>query len=248
MLLSILLIIHHSLLMLYVYCLSDEVAAHMFEGVAGVAGAEPQLIEHQRMSAVVSEFAGATIAASRENVFAHERVIGRVLRQTTPLPFRFGTITSAERIESYLASQKSLLEAALGRVRGAVEMSVKIIWDVEEAMRETEAEKEAGEAVLGEGTKFLLSKQREMVGNERLKARADDLQSWLEEFLKHVVKESSVEVNPVEKLVISASHLVERGRLDAYRMQLEAARREHPELHFLTSGPWPPYSFCKLNP
>lgn len=233
--------------MFYAYCLSDEVTTGMLEGVAGVGGFALRLLQHGGVSVVVSEFAGKTVAATREHVLEHERVVGCVLRETTPLPFRFGTLASAERLESYVASQELRLKAALERVRGAVEMSVKIIWIPEDILRETEEETPVDEALIGEGTKFLLSKRRELMGDERLQERAEELRAWLEEFLSPVVKESHANVRPAERLVISASHLVLREHLDIYRAQLAAARERCPELRFLTSGPWPPYSFSNLS-
>jgi BMFP domain-containing protein YqiC len=221
----------------------------MLDGVAGVGGAAPRLIYQEAMAAVVSEFEGETVSVTRENVLAHERVVSRVLAQTTPLPFRFGTLASAERIQSYVTSQMSSLKAALEHVRGTVEMSVKIIWDAVENRREAlagEAGKSRDGVVNGAGTKFMMAKRREIVGDERLQMRADELSAWLAGALREVVRESSVELRPAESLVLSASHLVAREKVENYRVTLEKARRERQDLHFLTSGPWPPYSFSNL--
>jgi hypothetical protein len=237
--------------MLYVYCLSDEVTARMIEGAKGVGEAEPRLLQCGAIAAVVSDFAGETIAPTRENVFAHERVVGRVLAEITPLPLRFGTLVGAEQLQSYVASQMSLLEAALKRVRGAVEMSVKIIRNVEDALSEAPkddatAENHKSLAAAGAGTKFLLEKQRQISFDERLKTQAEEIAAWLEASLSDVVKETFVQMHPAEKLVVAASHLVERKLLDIYRTRVETARRERQDLHFLTSGPWSPYSFSNL--
>jgi hypothetical protein len=40
---------------------------------------------------------------------------------------------------------------------------------------------------------------------------------------------------------------VERGAVEAYRLRLKEARSERPELKFLVSGPWPPYSFANID-
>ena len=236
--------------MFYIYCLSDEVTAEMLEGARGVGGGEPRLIEFDGISAVVSEFAETSISVAREHVLAHERVVSRVLAHTTPLPFRFGTLAGQERLESYVASQKSSLKLALERVRGAVEMSVKIIWNVEEAGRKAaghEAEAVANVAAsAGAGTRFLLEKRRSIACDELLKERAEKLEKWLEKAVSDIVKESFVQVEPAEKLFLAASHLVLREKLDDYRARVEKARGEQPELHFLTSGPWAPYSFSSL--
>ncbi len=43
--------------------------------------------------------------------------------------------------------------------------------------------------------------------------------------------------------LVSVAHLVERGAEREYRVALEVLRHERPDLRFLVTGPWPPYSF-----
>ncbi|HYG80210.1 MAG TPA: GvpL/GvpF family gas vesicle protein, partial [Pyrinomonadaceae bacterium] len=218
---------------LYAYCLGDEVAVGSVEDVAGVAGARPRLVERAGISAVVSPFAEEQIAVTRGNVLAHERVVRRVLAGTTPLPFRFGTIVTQPRLVSYLDSQQGRLKAQLERVRGAVEMSVKVIWKPEAegvgAARGRDAE--AGEG--GSGARFLLKKRRELLGESARKERAEEVCAWLGRAVGGLVRESRVELRPSENLILAASHLVERALLADYRRALGRAKTERPELHFL---------------
>jgi Gas vesicle synthesis protein GvpL/GvpF len=237
---------------LYAYCLSDEATPDLVEGAAGVAGAQARLIGYESIKAVVSDFDGERARITRENVFAHENLIHRVLARTTPLPFRFGMVTSAARLESYLASHRAALLAQLSRVRDTVEMSVKIIWDAEAIKRAAADWSERGPAtgateVAGPGAAFLAAKRREVAGDEALKRRASEIARWLDERLRETVRESSVRVCPTRAMAIAAAHMVERARLDDYREQVAGARRGRGDLHFLTSGAWPPYSFCELS-
>jgi hypothetical protein len=240
---------------LYAYCLSDEVTARMIESVEGLAGAKPYLIERGEISAVVSDFADERAAVTREHVTAHERVVRHVLSETTPLPFRFGTIISEERLLSYLDSQATSLKLQLERVRGCVEWSVKVSWNLEavrqEALRDDDtalwSPVEAGSKSEGSGTAFLLAKRREILGEKVLRERAEEISSWLNGALSEVVREAQVNLQPRDSLVLAAAHLVERERLAEYRLALERARAEKKDLHFLTSGAWPPYSFTSAG-
>lgn len=248
---------------LYAYCLSDEVTAQTLEAVRGLAGATPILIKHEGLAAVVSEYEDDAVSVTRENVLAHERVVQQVLAQATPLPFRFGTLVSEARLRNYLTTQKAAIESQLARVRGCVEMSVKVIWGTETFNSQTSgqdlrvrdelqgAEEGASDEGVGKtsgaGTAYLEKKKREMVGDELLKERAEEFAGWLAERLKIVIRESVVSVRPKEMLVVAAAYLVERERLEEYRERLRRTRDERSEIHFLTSGPWPPYSFSSIS-
>ncbi|HEX8186674.1 MAG TPA: GvpL/GvpF family gas vesicle protein, partial [Blastocatellia bacterium] len=149
---------------LYAYCLSDEVTPGVIDLAQGVAGAQARLIECGSLKAVVSDFDGERAQVTRESIFAHESIIHRVLARTTPLPFRFGMVTTEARLESYVGAHERALLVQLSRVRGAVEMSVKIIWDAEAVKRAAIGQAD-GEAVTsapemtGPGAAFLAAKR-----------------------------------------------------------------------------------------
>jgi hypothetical protein len=61
------------------------------------------------------------------------------------------------------------------------------------------------------------------------------------------VKETRLNANPTNKMVLAAAHLVTRETVEQYRARLNEAQHERPELHFLVSGPWAPYSFANID-
>ncbi len=239
---------------LYAYCLQGASVPVALEGVVGIAGVEAQVIEHEGFVVVVSAFHGEKVPLTRDTVFAHEGVIDHVLAQTTLLPFRFGTIVTRARLESHIRSQKNVLSASLSRVQDCVEMSVKVIWDGDEIRgreiaaveKQSSHAQEATNKAMGPGAAFLAAKRREILGDEMLKRRADGIAVWLNGRLGNAIKESVVRVQPAEALVIAASYLVKREGLPQYRACLELAQAERRDLRFMTSGPWPPYSFSDL--
>jgi hypothetical protein len=62
-----------------------------------------------------------------------------------------------------------------------------------------------------------------------------------------LTRDEHLTVRSSERLVLSAAHLVERVQLQHYREKVAEARENRPDLHFLTSGPWPPYSFANIE-
>lgn len=233
---------------LYAYCLSDEVTGRMIETVTGLSEAKPHLVRCGEIMAVVSEFYDEHLEATGENVQAHERVVRCVLAETTPLPFRFGAIVTEASLQNYIDSQQAFLKAQLERVRGCFEMSVKLIWNPEEIRREVaRVDEEVRETPKGSGTAFLVMKRREILGEQMMKERAEEIAAWLAESLKDTVRDMKVTVEPGAALFISAAFLVERARIKEYRAALRVALSLRSELHFLTSGAWPPYSFTSAG-
>src|SRR5690242_17194045 len=150
---------------LYVYCLVEG-ARELPHSLHGIGGAVVRLLKWEQLSLLVSDFAGDAIPVTRENVLAHASVVQIVLKSTTPLPFRFGSLVTEEQLQSYATSKQELLLAKLEQVRGCVEMSVKIIWD-----RDWTEEAPINIGDQKPGTTFLAEKRREILGGE---ARAQE--------------------------------------------------------------------------
>ena len=241
---------------LYVYCLGDELRESAFEGLAGVGGARVRVLTLGGFAAVVSEAGDEAAAVNEENLLAHNRVNAAALAVATPLPCRFGTRAAAERLAQYVAANEAALNAALARVRGRVEMSVKLMGRAEGQGSEVEGEEGgalgmlaggAGLGAAGAGTAFLLKKRREILGEEGARRRAEGAAAWLAEGLNGLARETAERLSPSEAIVVRAAHLVERARVTEYRARLRALAAERRDLRLLASGPWPPYSFGDIG-
>ena len=116
---------------LYVYCLGDDLSGAAFEGLAGVCGSRVRVLALGSLAAVVSEPGDEAVAVNEENLLAHNRVNAAALAGATPLPSRFGTRAAPERLDGYVSTNEAAFSAALARVRGCVEMSVKLMGESE---------------------------------------------------------------------------------------------------------------------
>jgi len=252
---------------LYVYCIGEGLSGAAFEGLSGVGGSPVRLLSLGRLSALASDAGEEPVAVTEENLLAHNRVNAAALAVSTPLPFRFGTRAAPERLAEYAASNEAALADALARVRGRVEMSVKLMEKAGRfaegkgqkatgagegegrAARGADAPAESGEGAgaVGRGTAFLLKKRREVLGEEEARLRADGLAAWLAAGVAGLALESAVRVSPSEAIVVRAAHLVERGRVAEYRARLRELGAGRAGLRLLTSGPWPPYSFSDVG-
>lgn len=229
---------------IYAYCLTEDGDA-LSQTIHGIGEAKVRLIKSGDFSVLVSDFSGDVVPVNRDNALAHAAVVRSVLDRTTPLPFRFGTLVAEEQLSSYLTARREALLAKFAQIRGCVEMNVKIISDRDQ---QHDAKDEVAEKP---GTSFLLQKQREIAGSEARAAEAKSVAGWLEGLVAEYVREKDFKTNVTSQLLLSAAHLVERELVEQYRLKLKVAREEaqaeRPELKFLISGPWAPYSFASID-
>jgi hypothetical protein len=215
-----------------------------------VGGAHVRVLESGGLAALVSEAGDGATAVNEENLLAHSRVNAAALAVSTPLPCRFGTRAAPERLAEYVSANAAPLAAALARVRGRVEMSVKLMEKSEVGSRKSEVENEAGNAELaaaGAGTAFLLKKRRELLGEEGARRRAEEAAAWLASGVGELARETAARPSPSEAIFVRAAHLVERAHVAEYRARLRGLATERHDLRLLTSGPWPPYSFSDIG-
>ena len=224
---------------LYAYCLVEDLDA--FDATTrGLSGAAVRSLQIDELAVLVSDLNADTVAVTRENALDHAAVVRSVLDRTTPLPFRFGTLVTEQQLRSYISARKPALQMRFAHVRGCVEMSVKII-------REVSKDNEAPREEITSGTSFLKEKRRELFGSEQKATEATEISAWLHEQIDGLVRDEQVTLRPSEKLVLAAAYLVARDKIPQYKEKLASARKNRPELHFLLSGPWPPYSFANIE-
>jgi len=228
---------------LYLYCLLEGIA-QLDQLPQGISNAPVRLLPIDDLAVLVSDVDKDAVAVTRETALAHAAVVRSVLDRTTPLPFRFGTLVSEEQLRSYLSTRKPALENNLRLVRGCVEMGVKIIWSIS---NNDPHEQQLSDEKQGAGARFLEEKRREILGDERRSAQATEISGWLHESIGELIRDEHVAVRPSEKLVLTAAHLVERNKIRQYREKIAEARASRPDLHFLMSGPWPPYTFANIE-
>src|SRR5215216_7920173 len=142
---------------LYAYCLVEDLNA--FDATTrGISGAAVRSLQIDELAVLVTDFNADTVAVARENALDHAAVVRSVLDRTTPLPFRFGTLVTEQQLRSYVSARKPALLTNFAHIRGCVEMSVKIIWQLPTDDQEEQP------ITQGAGATFLAEKRREIRG------------------------------------------------------------------------------------
>jgi hypothetical protein len=161
---------------------------------------------------------------SRHEVLTHERVLEAVMERGPVLPLRFGTqLASEQELEAALRERRDELLRALERVRGRVELGLRVL-----AGR--------GERTRGSGRDYLLGRLAEQ---RRAETVARDLHAPLADLA--LASRLGERLSPPAILV--GSYLVEEGAVERFRSRGRDLAARHPDLSVVVTGPWPPYSF-----
>lgn len=114
----------------YLYAIVEGESSQT-NGLVGIAGGDVYTISSDGVSAVVSDVANQKIRPERRHLAAHQRVLKQLMTESTPLPMSFGTIADGpDAIQRILSLNQEAFQEGLERVRGKVEMGLRVTWDV----------------------------------------------------------------------------------------------------------------------
>jgi gas vesicle protein GvpL/GvpF len=170
-------------------------------------------------------------APTEDALWEHERVLEGLLEEGPVLPVRFGVrFADREELCAEVQPRSAQLAAALARVRGRVEVSVRLI------AREDGPSGLPIDPETGPGARYLL----ERLGERRDAARK--LEAVRTRLAPLAVAERS-ELLPRPGTPATAAFLVERPLLERFRREAGELERELAGVTLVCTGPWPPYNF-----
>ena len=207
-------------------------------GLTGVGDAAVDSVDTDDLTLWISAMERAP-AASIDGIRSHNRVVEEAMRVATPVPVRFGQwVESRAALLRSVSEKAETYHSALEQVRDAVEFGVRVI-DPELAQAAAAAPAQDRTS----GTAYLQSLARAQTERSRLAPRARAVADSLTAALGDLVRAHREEPLPSSHGLFSAAHLVARHEISRYRSTLDSFRARTEDLHFLVSGPWPPYSF-----
>lgn len=209
--------------MIELYAITDD-SGPPLPDVAGL-----RLVPFDGLAAVCTPASEAEL--SPETLWHHEEVVEALMADRDLLPVRYGTRLDDEATVARVMEGRSReLAAALDRVRGAVELSVRV--------------------VAADGTPSPPDPPETTSGAEYMRLRAqaeaghDDVARALHEPLAERARESTEgRTRPPE--LFRAAYLVERAAIDSFVAEVGRLQSVSPGLAILCTGPWPPYSFAE---
>jgi len=189
---------------------------------------ELRLVPFDGLAAVCTPASKAEV--SPQTLWHHEEVVEALMADRDLLPVRYGTRLDDEaEVARAMEGRSEELAAALDRVRGAVELSVRV-------MAAAATPSPPDPVATTSGAEYL-----------RLRAQAEasreDAAGALYEPLAALARESA-QGRPRPPELFRAAYLVERGAVDSFVAEVGRLQGESPGLAVLCTGPWPPYSFA----
>jgi hypothetical protein len=231
----------------YAYCIGEkqafpELARHRkpipLESVLGVSGNQVFLYPASDLAIVVSEHNPADPLNQKAGV-DHARVIADCFKQSTVLPFRFGTVfQDDEGLRKSIRSNQRQFQNNLERLHGKTEMHLKIL--VDDCCRELDKHIPLESGV---GKEYLSNLRETATRQRERQTRARAVSFQMHRMFAPLDEEVSCRLTESGKMVLDISHLIERKCVERYQNKFTTTTTMMRECHMQLSGPWPPYHF-----
>lgn len=216
----------------YVYAVSKApVDAPIGRGVDGIP---LRVVATDTLAAVVSDTTADPVPVKESALWAHERVVEQLMVKGAVLPMRFGSLVRDDSVvRDLLVERQEELIATLQRVKGAVELGVRLV-----GQPQPTADEGSTPGSLGPGTAYLLGRSRSLRWAGALAQRLDRAVAQLYRArVQHLLRSPS--------LPVTAAYLVDHTDVDVFRSRVTALATDVDGAQITCTGPWPPYSFTR---
>lgn len=211
--------------MVYLYGIVNKDAV-VNQNLKGLQEKPISFIHYRSLSAIASECISSDLSINESSVLIHTQVLESVFKESTIIPFQFGTIFDSDiRVRAVLKKNHTDLILKLKHLHNKVEYGFKI-W-----IEPPELKKSNGFPISGKN--YLMNKYnhykqlREMVG-------------VFQEKLKDFCSESRQELHDGKRSFIDLYCLVPKEKVEQF--ETISKRLNYDNDYFIT-GPWPPYNF-----
>jgi hypothetical protein len=213
---------------IYVYAIGDASAVPPAPAGRGLGGAALHVLARDGLAAVLSRHrTPQPPEPSPETLWAHEAVVERLMAAGTVLPLRFGTVLDGEdALAATLAERRDELAAGLERVRGRVELGVRVLG----------APPQPRPAGAQSGRAYLMARRE-------AHRRAEREAAAVHAPLAACAHDARVRAPAPPPAILAAAYLVDRDAVAAFRARVGALGAGRADVRIACTGPWPPYSF-----
>jgi hypothetical protein len=231
--------------------------ARLPEELNGIAGGTVSMVRYGDLAGVISEIAPGQALGTRDDLLAHEDVVGALAGETTTLPLRFGAVvtTADALVEEMLVPYHDWFLNVLRDLNGAREFAVTGVY-VEDAVLREVIEEEPEVARLRERVRELPEDaayyDRIRLGELIVKALDDKRQADTEELVRTLEPYSAAVAARApagEDTAADAAFLVSERELPEFEEAVdELGERWAGRVRLRMIGPLAPYDFVPAPP
>jgi hypothetical protein len=228
---------------------SAEVPAH-----AGIGGAELGLVSADGLAALVSDAPEGELTMGREAMTTHARVLEAAHSLGTVLPMRFGVVMDGDEVtHRLLEAHHDELLGQLQEFEGKAELKLRATYEEDPLLREIVSEdqdvarlRESLRGAPEDATYYGRIQLGELVSRAIERKRERDAAAIMEA-LAPLALDAELTPPPHERIVLSASFLVETSRLPEFDAAVDqVGERQGGRMRFKYTGPLPPHSFVTI--
>lgn len=234
--------------MLYLYAITEPLVGTL-EAIRGVDQGPLMRIEEASLGAVVSSVGGDYLAPSPWRLAQHERVVEALMAQFTVIPARYSTIFDHEEaLREHLRGQRHVLKEELSRLDGCVELGLRVIRVTPNPPLTSEGDGlPCPDLLLSEkmSRTFDVACRAAAMQQAALRRRDESLGEIIHRELAAIARDDRMFVAERGGMLFRASYLVAHEHLSEMRTAVVDFMQEHRHLHFMGTGPWPPYHFVR---
>lgn len=239
----------------YLYAIVDGGGEREDLGFEGVDGGEVYSLGDGLVSAVVSDLPDRKVRPERRKLAAHHEVLKKLMADRTVLPMAFGLIADGpEAVRRILRLNSLVFEQQIKRLRGKVEMGLRVAWDVPnifEFALSIHLELASLRDHIFRGGREPSQDDKIEVGRTFDRLMTQDREDHTEQVTR-ILEDHCAEIrsNKIrnEREVLNLACLVGRDQMKDFEAGvIEAARSFDNHFSFDFNGPWPPHNFVEVE-
>lgn len=246
----------------YLFAVTRRLPTSGLAHVHGLRGASLDLVPCGDLQAVVctvdlDEFGEEPLRRHLEDLGwveelarTHDEVVRAVAERATAAPMRLVTIYEDDtRVREQVERIHDDLVAALDRVEGRAEWSVKVFAAVAEQRLDQPTSERApsGAAYLQRKREQASARQTADLESAQVAQLIHDSLAVLAEAARKLAPQDPRLSGRTEPMVHNGAYLVPDERADIFRRAAESLADDYSGMSVEVQGPWPPYSFAVLE-
>lgn len=234
--------------MIYLYAIVDQPGTAL-PSLAGMEDVPLVEVIYQDLAGVCRTFTfentSDILSTKQANLWRHESILEALMTDHTVLPVCFGAVFASESdLLTILGDKYASFSANLGRVRGCVELSLRITWIDEQdlppwASSPSQPEQPAEKS----GKNYMLALQKARQREQALCAQIETQTGKFLPALNRLVIEKKSKVSITHNPTLTAAYLLDAQKVPFFQQEVDQLVAAHSDFHFTLTGPWPAYSF-----